>query len=75
MNKFIFDILSNPDMITYSSKRAGGYVSLLATIGFGIFNLTNPMTIMAGLTVAFFGLTSLDYKSQLDTKTDNQEKG
>jgi hypothetical protein len=72
MNKFIFDIMSNPDMLTYSSKRAGGFISLFATIIFGIFSLINPMTIMAGLTVAFFGLASLDYKAML-VKQENKE--
>ncbi len=60
--KFIFDIFSNPDGLTYSSKRAGGFISLFATIAFGAFKLTEPMVVMAGLVVAFFGLSTIDYK-------------
>lgn len=62
LNKFLFDIFSNPDNNTFSSKRAGGFTSLFATIAFGWFNLTEPMIIMAGLVVAFFGLSTIDYK-------------
>ena len=60
--KFIFDIFSNPDGLTYSSKRAGGFISLAATIAFGALKFTEPMVVMAGLVVAFFGLSSIDYK-------------
>lgn len=69
MKKFLFDILSNPDSTTYSSKRVGGFISLFATIAFGCFNLIQPMTIIAGLVIAFFGLASIDYKEFL--KKDN----
>jgi len=65
--KIIFDILSNPDGLTYSSKRVGGFISLAFAITFGFLALTEPMTIMAGLTVAFFGLASFDYSKFLNT--------
>ena len=63
--KLIFDILSNPDGITYSSKRVGGFISLFSTIGFGLLKYTEPMVIMAGLVAAFFGLATIDYKEYL----------
>lgn len=68
MKKFLFDIFSNPDQKTFSSKRAGGFISLFATIGFGCFRFIEPMTIMAGLVVAFFGLSTIDYKEFLKTE-------
>jgi len=64
MKKFLFDIFSNPDGLTFSSKRAGGFISLFATMGFGFVG-TEPMVIMAGLVCAFFGLSTIDYKEYL----------
>lgn len=61
-SKFISDILTNPDNLSFSSKRAGGWISLLTTITFGFFRNYEAMTIMAGLVVTFFGLTSVDGK-------------
>lgn len=66
--KIIFDILSNPDGLTYSSKRIGGFISLFSTIIFGHLQYTEPMIIMAGLVGAFFGLATLDYKTYINTK-------
>lgn len=74
MKKFLFDIFSNPDGLTFSSKRAGGFISLFATIAFGWFKLTEPMVIMAGLVVAFFGLSTIDYKEFMKSApTEGQE--
>jgi len=67
MKKFLFDIFSNPDGLTFSSKRAGGFISLIATIAFGFLSLSQPMIVMAGLVVAFFGLSTIDYKEFLKT--------
>ena len=67
MKKFLSDIFSNPDGLTFSSKRAGGFISLFATVFFGLLKTTELMVIMAGLVVAFFGLSTLDYKSYLNT--------
>lgn len=60
IKKLISDILTNPDNISYSAKRVGGYISLIATIVFGAFKIFEAMTIMAALTGTFFGLTSFD---------------
>ena len=65
MKKFLFDIFSNPDGLTFSSKRAGGFISLLATIVFGVLQYEQPMLIMSGLVIGFFGLSSIDYKEYL----------
>lgn len=73
MKKFLFDIFSNPDGITFSSKRAGGFISLFATIAMGFLQYDTPMAIMASLTAAFFGLATIDYKEylkQTPTPTD-----
>lgn len=64
-SKFIFDILSNPDGLTYSSKRVGGFISLLCTAVMGFINYATPMAIMASLTAAFFGLATKDYMEYL----------
>lgn len=69
MTGILFDILSNPDSKTYSSKRVGGFISLLATICFGFLDLGEPMLVMAGLVISFFGLSTIDYKAYL--KQDN----
>lgn len=67
MKKFLTDIFSNPDNLTFSSKRAGGFISLFATIVLGFLQYTEPMVVMAGLVVAFFGLSSVDYQQFLKT--------
>jgi len=51
-----------------NSKIVAGFIILFATIGFGAFDLLGAMGISATLTGAFFGLSSLDYKSTT-TKT------
>lgn len=66
--KLIFDILSNPDNLTFSSKRVAGFISLFTTIVFGYLKLNEPMIVMAGLTTAFFGLSTLDYSQFLSNK-------
>ena len=45
-----------------NSKIIGGFISLLATMVMGFLKSTEPMIVMAGLVVAFFGLSSVDYK-------------
>lgn len=73
--KFIKDILTNPDGLSYSSKRVWGGITLIATIAYGfIYLLTKqdtsvePMFILAGLVCTLFGLTSVDFKSIINNK-------
>jgi len=71
LKKFIKDALTNPDGLSFSSKRIGGFISLFATITYA-FTIKVPssdvMFTLAGLTVAFFGLTSVDFKSMISNK-------
>lgn len=71
--KIIFDSLTNPDGLSYSSKRVGGFIALFATIAYAFAMKTPSAEIMftlAGLTVAFFGLTSVDFKSIISNKIE-----
>jgi len=66
--KAVKDILTNSDGISYSSKRIGGFISLFATIGYAFLMkpaIEGNLITLAGLTIAFFGLTSVDLKSAL----------
>lgn len=66
--KFIKDMFLNPDGLTYSSKRVGGFIALFTFIGFGIFNKAEHIVYASlGLVISFFGLTSFDYS--IFTKT------
>lgn len=69
--KFIKDILTNPDGLSYSSKRIAGFISLGATIAYAFLKVTPASDIMftlAGLTISFFGLTTIDFKSMISNK-------
>lgn len=69
--KLIKDALTNPDGQSYSSKRIGGFISLFATIAYAFAMVTPSTEIMftlAGLTIAFFGLTTVDFKSMISNK-------
>lgn len=59
-----------------NSKIIGGFISLAFTIVFGFTQYTEPMIIMAGLTTAFFGLSSMDFKTIsktiIDTNSNNK---
>ena len=66
--KFIKDMFLNPDGLTYSSKRAAGFIALFTFIGFGIFNKAEHIIYASlGLVISFWGLTSFDYKEFLKT--------
>lgn len=59
----------NPDGLTYSSKRAGGWVSLFAFIFFGAYDKAEHiMYSTLGLVISFWGLTSFDYSVFTKTK-------
>lgn len=77
VKEFFLKMVSSSSDI--NSKIIGGLVSLLFTIVFGFFRYTEPMIIMASLTGAFFGLSSLDYKATIKTLAENNlldsEKG
>lgn len=69
MKKFFQDMVLNPDGLTYSSKRTAGWISLFTFIAYG--GLDKPEHIMyatLGLVVAFWGLTSFDYKIFTNSK-------
>ncbi len=71
MKKILKDILTNPDGLSYSSKRVAGFITLFATIFYGFYmKVPSPdiMFTLAGLTISFFGLTSLDFKSMITNK-------
>lgn len=70
---FILNMVSTLES-TVNSKIVGGFISLFATIGFGSFNLMGPMGIMGGLVVAFFGLSSFDYKATTFKTTGDADK-
>lgn len=72
MKQFIIEILTNPDG-TYSAKRISGFISLFVTISFGFLKSNEPMIIMAGLTTAFFGLSTIDYKSFIQSNQVPQQ--
>jgi len=68
---FLKGILTGPDDTSYSSKRVGGFISLFATIIYGFVAKTPVADVLftfGGLTIAFFGLTSYDYKSIINNK-------
>lgn len=62
LKNLLHDILTNPDNVSFSKKSVGGFICLITTIVFGAINNYEAMTIMAGLTATFFGLTSWDNK-------------
>lgn len=75
MKKLIWDVLTNPDGLSYSSKRVAGWLTLFATIIYAFIGLfskkdidTGALTVLAGLTISFFGLTSVDFKSIITNK-------
>ena len=58
----------NPDGLTFSSKRVGGFIALFTFIAFGSFNKAEHIIYATlGLVISFFGLTSFDYS--IFTKT------
>lgn len=68
MKKFLQDMLLNPDGLTYSSKRLGGFIALFAFIAYGSYDKAEHiMYATLGLVISFWGLTSFDYS--LFTKT------
>lgn len=69
--KFIKDILTNPDGESYSSKRIAGFICLIATITYAFVKVipsSDVIFTLAGLTISFFGLTSIDFKSIISNK-------
>lgn len=66
LRKLFTDIITNPDNLSFSAKRVGGFICLFSTIGFGIAKSHEAMIVMAGLTVSFFGLTTLDNKTAVN---------
>ncbi len=68
MKKFFIDMVNNPDG-TFSSKRVAGWIALFNLIGLLWFGKPEHIVTTALIaTVAFWGLTSLDYKSFLGNK-------
>lgn len=65
IKKVLFDILTNPDNTSYSSKRVLGTLSFISTVTFGAVRYYEAMVVMAGLTTAFFGLSTIDNKTQV----------
>lgn len=75
--KWFKDILTNPDGTSYSSKRIWGGIFSLSTLVYGFYYLftkqtgsVEPMFIMAGMTMGFFGLTSVDLRGMLNTNSN-----
>ena len=66
IKEFLIKIVSITSDI--NDKSIGGFISLIFTVFFGFLNFLEPMGIMAGLTAAFFGLSSIDYKSALKSE-------
>lgn len=65
IKKVITDILTNPDNISFSAKRVGGFICLVTTIVFGALKNYEAMTVIAGLTATFFGLTTIDTRGPI----------
>jgi len=63
IKKLFTDITTGADNMTFSSKRVAGFICLLSTLSYA-YVIKSPdhdiMFTLAGLTAAFFGLTSLD---------------
>lgn len=65
--EFILGMISTTET-SVNSKIVAGFITLFAAIIFGAFKLLEPMIVLAGLVAAFFGLSSLDFKSVIKEK-------
>jgi len=71
--QFILNMVSSVEA-TVNSKIVAGFITLFAAIAFGSFNLIPAMTILAGMVLAFFGLSSFDYKSTTVKSSNTAEE-
>ena len=68
MKKFFKDMTSNPDG-SFSSKRVAGWIALVHFISMCWADKADHIVTMSlAAVVAFWGLTSLDYKAFLSNK-------
>lgn len=69
----IKDVLTNPDGLSYSSKRVAGWLTLIVFLTYVVSKEkpdSDAMFTLAGMTFTFFGLTSIDYKTIVNNKIE-----